>query len=238
MRRRTTRSSRPRSTTPPGAEPAVPAPEETHDLTVDVVDELVDGQIDVRARRQGEEHDGGHDTGEGGGTFLARLRVAAEDRRHGVLGLAHDAERFGMVPVRGFGEHHLAQVGASVLDLNAVALDDRSQQCDDRRARIGSRFGRRDALLEGDGVVRVLHEQQQLALGLRVEEQGAGADIGSLGDLLGRDIVDAVLGEELRRRGRDPFEFLLLVALATTEGVRSGRRHTLPPGIETDYAQL
>ena len=44
-------------------------------------------------------------------------------------------------------------------------------------------------------VAGVLHEQQQLPLGLGVQEQGAGADVGLVRDLLGRHIVNAVLGQ-------------------------------------------
>ncbi|MNW61195.1 hypothetical protein D3C74_392350 [compost metagenome] len=72
---------------------------------------------------------------------------------------------------------------------------------------------------EGVGVGGVLDEQEELALGLGVQEQGAGADVGLVGDLLGGDVVDAVLGEELSGGGGDAVELVLLVPFASTDGL-------------------
>ena len=44
-----------------------------------------------------------------------------------------------------------------------------------------------------------------------------GADVGLVGDLLGGDLVDAVLGEQLAGGGGDAVELLLLVPLAPAE---------------------
>jgi hypothetical protein len=82
----------------------------------------------------------------------------------------------------------------------------------------------RPAPLERLDVVGVLHEQQKLSLGLGVEEQRPGADVGLIGDLLGGDVIDAVLGEQLAGGGDDAVELLLLVPLAPP-GRGSGDGH-------------
>ncbi|MBB6407302.1 alkanesulfonate monooxygenase SsuD/methylene tetrahydromethanopterin reductase-like flavin-dependent oxidoreductase (luciferase family), partial [Arthrobacter sp. AZCC_0090] len=53
------------------------------------------------------------------------------------------------------------------------------------------------------------------------EEQGPGADVGLVGDLLRRDILDSVFSEQLAGRGSDAIELLLLISLAPSE--RLGR---------------
>ena len=74
-----------------------------------------------------------------------------------------------------------------------------------------------------------IDQQEELALGLGIEEQCAGADVRLVGDLLRRDLFDAVLGEQLARRGNDPFELLLLVALAPAERL-GGEGHDASSG--------
>ena len=93
------------------------------------------------------------------------------------------------------------------------------------------------SLLERVDVAGVLHEQEQLALGLGVEEQGARADVGLLGDLLRGDLVDAVLGEEFSRGGGDAFELDLLVPLAPSDR-RGGQCHSVLQQFRSDCAQL
>ncbi|MNL80434.1 hypothetical protein D3C87_2072850 [compost metagenome] len=63
----------------------------------------------------------------------------------------------------------------------------------------------------------VLHQKEQLPLGLRVQEQRAGADISCVGDLLRGDLIDAMLGEQLARRRGDALELGLLLPLASPE---------------------
>ena len=135
-----------------------------------------------------------------------------------------------MVRVGRIAEHHLAEIGAAVLDLGAIALDDRAEESHRGVERVRCRLGGRTSGLERDSVVRVLHEQQQLALRLGVQEQRARADICLLGDLLGGDVVDAVLREQLSRGRGDALELLLLVALAAPEG-RCWGRHLVLSGI-------
>jgi len=91
---------------------------------------------------------------------------------------------------------------------------------DDRHHRIehiGDALGGSLAFDECVGVARVLHEQQQLAFGLGVQEQGAGTDVGPVGDLLGGDLINAVFGEELESGGGDAVELVLLVPLAPSD---------------------
>ena len=135
--------------------------------------------------------------------WISRCRlVAAEHGGDGLFGLRDDGERFAVMGFRGVAEDHLAQVGATVVDLGAVALHDRLHDGQDRVQDVGDGLGSRPALLERGGVLGVLHEEEKLALGLGVEEQGPGADVGLLGDLLGRDLVDAMFGEQFAGRGR------------------------------------
>ena len=86
------------------------------------------------------------------------------------------------------------------------------------------------ALCERVGVVGVLHEQEQLALGPGVEEQRAGTDVGLVGDLLRGDLVDPVLGEELASGGGDAVELVLLVALTPPDRLVGRLDMTCPSG--------
>ena len=84
-------------------------------------------------------------------------------------------EGVAVVGFLGVAEDHLSQVGPPVVDLDAVALHDRRTIAITARACRG--WSRQPpALLERVGVVGVLHEQEQLPLGLGVEEQRARAD--------------------------------------------------------------
>ena len=127
-----------------------------------------------------------------------------------------EGEGVAVVGLLGVAEDDLPQVGPPVVDLVAVALHDRADDRHHRVEHVRDGLGGCPALLERVGVVGVLHEQEQLALGLGVEEQRAGADVGLVGDLLGGDLVDAVLGEELAGGGGDAVELVLLVPLAPT----------------------
>ena len=136
-----------------------------------------------------------------------------------ICGTRGDREGFAVPWLGGVAEGHLSQVAAAVVDVDAVALDDRPDDGHDRVLRPGHVLGIRATSLEGLGVVRVLHEQQEFTLGLGVEEQCPGADVGFVGDLLGCDLVDAVLGEELARGSDDAVKLVLLVPLATSDGL-------------------
>ena len=141
-------------------------------------------------------------------------RNTARDR---LLGLHGEGESVAVVRLFGVAEDDLPQVGASVVDLDAVALHDRADDRHHRVERVGNALGGRPALLQGVDVAGVLHEQEQLALGLGIQEQGARADVGLVGDLLGRDLVDAMLREELAGRGGDAVQLVLLVPLAPSD---------------------
>jgi len=71
--------------------------------------------------------------------------------------------------------------------------------------------------LERRGVLGVHDQQEKLALGLGVEEQCPGSDVGHVGDLLGGDLTDAMFGEQLAGCGDDARELGLLVALAPSD---------------------
>jgi hypothetical protein len=86
-----------------------------------------------------------------------------------------------------------------------------------RLQHVRDRLGRRSPPFERCGVFGVLHQEKEFALGLGVEEQRPGADVRLVGDLLGRDLVDAVLGEQFAGRAGDALELGLLVALAPSD---------------------
>src|SRR5213595_441259 len=79
------------------------------------------------------------------------------------------------------------------------------------------------APLECFGVVGVLREQEEFSLGLGVEEQGSGADVGLVGNLLRCHILHPVLSEQLAGCGSDAVQLLLLVPLAPSERLRRDR---------------
>ncbi len=154
---------------------------------------------------------------EGGGVTGADAVVASQHGGDRFLGLDGQSEGVAVVGLFGVAEDHLSQVGAPVVDLGAVALHDRTDDRHHRAERVADALGGRLSLLEGIGVAGVLHEQEQLALGLGVKKQGAGADVGLVGDLLRGDVVDTVLGEEFSRGGGDAFELGLLVPRAPSD---------------------
>jgi hypothetical protein len=88
-----------------------------------------------------------------------------------------------------------AQIGTTVSDLGAVALDNRLDQSREGVDDTGFVCGSPLAQSECGGVSVVLHEKKKLALGLRIQRKGPCADIGLLRDLLGSDLVDAILSE-------------------------------------------
>ena len=102
-----------------------------------------------------------------------------------------------MVGFFGIPEDHLAKVGSAVVDLLSVALHHRANDRHHGLEHIRDGLGGRFTLDERVGVGGVLHEQEQLPLGLGVQEQGPRADVSLVGDLLGRDLIDTVLSEEL-----------------------------------------
>ena len=137
-------------------------------------------------------------------------------------GLHGEAEGVAVVGLLGVAEDHLSQVGAAVVDLGAVACHYRPDDRHHRFRHVGSGLGSGLAFDERFGVGGVLHEQEQFAFVLGVEEKGACADVGLFGDLLGGDLVDAVFGEELAGGGRDAVELFLLVPLTSPHSLRGG----------------
>ena len=135
-----------------------------------------------------------------------------------------------MVRLLGVAEDDLPQVGAPVVDLDAVALHDRADDRHHRVERVGNALGGRPAFHQGVDVAGVLHEEEQLALGLGVQEQGARADVGLVCDLLGGDLVDAMLREELGGRGGDAVQLVLLVPLASSDRLWGEGHEVDPPG--------
>ena len=154
----------------------------------------------------------------------ADQRVPAQDGSGGLLGLRDDGQSFAVSRLLGIAEDHLPQVSASVVDLDAVAFHDRLDDGHHRIEDIRYGFGIRPTPLERFGVACVLHEQQEFTFGLGVEKQGPGADVRLVGDLLGRDILDAVLGEQLAGGRGDTVQLLLLVPLTPSDRL-GGERH-------------
>ncbi len=64
-------------------------------------------------------------------------------------------------------------------------------------------------------------EQEEFSLGFGVEEQGSGADVSLVGDLLRRDILDSVFSKQFAGCGSDAVELLLLIPLAPSERLGS-----------------
>ncbi|SDD38569.1 short chain dehydrogenase [Glycomyces harbinensis] len=186
------------------------------DLPADVVEELRDAASDVGRGGHGGEHDRGDDPGEGRGG-LGHALVAAQHGRDRLLGLHGEREGFAVVGLLRIAEDHLPQIRATVVDLLAIARHHRAHDRHHRTQRLRNRLRGGPALGERIGVHRVLHQQQQLALVLGVQEQRARTDIGPVGDLLRGDLVDPALGEQRTGRGRDALELLLLVPLTSSD---------------------
>ena len=129
-----------------------------------------------------------------------------------------------MTGLLGVAENHLSKVGAPVVDVGAVAFHDRPDDRQHRIKRAWGGLGIRPAPLERFGVGGVLHKQEELALGLCIEEQRPGAYVGLVGYLLGRDLIDAVQGEQLAGGSADAVELVLFVPLAPSDRLR-GERH-------------
>ena len=154
--------------------------------------DLLDVQGDVDARRHAEKDHGGHDACQRRRTTPSDPLVAAQHGGDGLLGLRDDGERLAVTGLPGVAEDHLPKVGAAVVDVGAVAFHDRPDDRQHRIKRAWGGLGIRPAPLERFGVGGVLHEQEELALGLCIEEQRPGAYVGLVGYLLGRDLIDAV----------------------------------------------
>ena len=84
--------------------------------------------------------------------------------------------------------------------------------------------------------MRVLHEEEQLALGLGVEEQGPAGDVGRGSDLLCRDVLDAVLGEQLAGSRGDSSSLGCLFCSRRPTGWEA--RSLEPPGRYSDCTQM
>ncbi|WP_406100888.1 hypothetical protein OG698_01270 [Streptomyces sp. NBC_01003] len=149
--------------------------------------DLLDARGRVHARRHREEQHGGHDARQRRSIALAEPPGAAQGGGDGLLGTRGDDQGLVVAGLGGVTEDHLAQVDAPVVDMGPVACDDRSDDRHHRTQCVGGILGARPALLQGFGIQGVLDEQQELALGLGVQEQRAGADVGLVGDLPGGD---------------------------------------------------
>src|SRR5687767_5273910 len=78
-------------------------------------------------------------------------------------------------------------------------------------------------------VMGVLHEQEEFSLGFGVEEQGSGADVSLVGDLLRRDILDSVFSKQFAGGGSDAVE--LLLAPRSTPSTKSNAHCTTSPRV-------
>lgn len=116
-------------------------------------------------------------------------------------------------------EDDFVQVCAAVFDVLPHTLHHGADESDDRLQRALSDGGVRggEAGIDGGCELLVLHHDQQLGLGGRVQVERPDRDVGPVGDLLRRDPGDAVFGEQLAGCGRDALALVLFGPLAAPD---------------------